>query len=386
MAQPRNDQQQNEKRTNPHYAPADFDSGVEELASNAVRFAANLGSNVLGSISDALQDAIDGIGGKAPDDFEKFHRRLQRRLKDSHESWIVGAVFSAIFAAGFGIASLVMAILYSTGVGPTPEAHQVFQILAICFAPCTFALAWLTWFTSKKAAYFGRLRKYIRTALGWTTPVEDMARRAMVDSGTVRQDLARSVADGHLPGACLDRAQATLYLDNRLYQPEPAAAPAAAPQPQTQPAPPATDLEKFQQQGKAFLEYLRSCRGRLDPAADGELATMQKTCEAIMGFIYNHPNQLPRVRRFAEYYLPTTRKLLDTAQGLGNADVENARTIRRDITGILHTLNTAYNKLYDTLLQDVSLDVCAEIDTLEAMLTQDGLAGDFASDFGKKPL
>lgn len=41
--------------------------------------------------------------------------------------------------------------------------------------------------------------------------------------------------------------------------------------------------------------------------------------------------------------------------------------IRRDITAILHTLNGAYTKLYDTLLQDVSMDVSTEIDTLEAM-------------------
>ena len=88
------------------------------------------------------------------------------------------------------------------------------------------------------------------------------------------------------------------------------------------------------------------------------------------------------MRRFGEYYLPTTRKLLDTALGLGGTETENARTIRRDITGILHTLNTAYVKLYDTLLEEVSLDVSTEIDTLETMLRQDGLTHDFASDFG----
>ena len=95
-----------------------------------------------------------------------------------------------------------------------------------------------------------------------------------------------------------------------------------------------------------------------------------------MGFVHNHPEQLNRVRRFREYYLPTTRKLLDTAQGLGDTDSANAAEIRRDITGILHTLNQAYEKLYDTLLQDVSMDVSTEIDTLEAMLRQDGLTHD----------
>ena len=42
-------------------------------------------------------------------------------------------------------------------------------------------------------------------------------------------------------------------------------------------------------------------------------------------------------------------------------------------------------KLYDTLLQDVRLDVSTEIDTLETMLRQDGLTHDFSQDFGPAP-
>ena len=84
------------------------------------------------------------------------------------------------------------------------------------------------------------------------------------------------------------------------------------------------------------FELLKVCRGKLGTDADEELAAMQKTCASIMGFVHNHPEQLNRVRRFREYYLPTTRKLLDTAQGLGDTDSANAAEIRRDITGILH--------------------------------------------------
>ena len=145
-----------------------------------------------------------------------------------------------------------------------------------------------------------------------------------------------------------------------------------------------TDEELFCRDGADFLNYLKTCQGRLGDQADEELVQMRKTCAAIMGFVHNHPEQLPRVRRYREYYMPTTRKLLNTALGLGESATQNAQEIRRDIVGILHTLNTAYEKLYDTLLQDVSMDVSTEIDTLEAMLNQDGLTHDFAADFGAK--
>ena len=53
----------------------------------------------------------------------------------------------------------------------------------------------------------------------------------------------------------------------------------------------------------------------------------------------------------------------------------------RTISHTGHTLNAAYATLYDTLLQDVSLDVSTEIDTLETMLRQDGLTQNFKTDF-----
>ena len=161
-------------------------------------------------------------------------------------------------------------------------------------------------------------------------------------------------------------------------------APAAAPVQPKAAQPALTDEELFRRDGADFLNYLKTCQGRLGDQADEELVQMRKTCAAIMGFVHNHPEQLPRVRRYREYYMPTTRKLLNTALGLGESAPQNAQEIRRDIVGILHTLNTAYEKLYDTLLQDVSMDVSTEIDTLEAMLNQDGLTHDFAADFGAK--
>ena len=208
----------------------------------------------------------------------------------------------------------------------------------------------------------------------------ELTRSSVVRADKVRKDLRNALAKGHYPNACMNEAETTLYLDETMYHPAPAAAPV-----QPKAAQPAlNDEELFRRDGADFLNYLKNCQGRLGDQADEELVQMRKTCAAIMGFVHNHPEQLPRVRRYREYYMPTTRKLLNTALGLGESATQNAQEIRRDIVGILHTLNTAYEKLYDTLLQDVSMDVSTEIDTLEAMLNQDGLTHDFAADFGAK--
>ena len=87
------------------------------------------------------------------------------------------------------------------------------------------------------------------------------------------------------------------------------------------------------------------------------------------------PLNLETTRRFAEYYIPTTLKLLHTYNDVQGQQGENAETIRRDIAGILHTLNQAYDTLYDTLLSDVAMDVSSEIAALQGMLASDGLTG-----------
>ena len=87
------------------------------------------------------------------------------------------------------------------------------------------------------------------------------------------------------------------------------------------------------------------------------------------------PLNLETARRFAEYYIPTTLKLLHTYNDVQGQQGENAETIRRDIAGILHTLNQAYDTLYDTLLSDVAMDVSSEIAALQGMLANDGLTG-----------
>ena len=348
-----------------------------DFANDMVQLGTDVGSTVLSSISEALQSVGDNLrssqSGKAERTVATQRLWLDKKLKDSWGGYLALAIVGGIFAGSFGIAWLVMGIM--AAVYPV-DYNTVFQILAQVFGLCTAGFGVMFGFGLRGTSYFGRLRKYLRVLRDWKTSVADIARAAAMQRSKVQKDLQKATVAGHLPNTCLDAAGQTFYLDDTMYCPTPEPAPALE---QT-----VSEPEQFRREGVAFLDYLRNCKGRLSAEADEELAKMQKTCGAIMGFVHNHPEQLPRLRRFRDYYLPTTRKLLDTAQGLGQADADNADKIRQDITGILHTLNMAYSRLYDTLLQDVSLDVSAEIDTLETMLSQDGLTHDFTSDFGMK--
>ncbi len=208
--------------------------------------------------------------------------------------------------------------------------------------------------------------------------LEDLAGLLQIKKKKLRKRLREMMDKGWLTG-WMDEREDCLFLsaaDFRAAHNIP-----DAPQPQPAPEP------KAEEQGAAKPIHLDTARRFAqvlaqeqklmeDPAAAEELEKMQQTTESICAWLESHPESAPKARRFAEYYIPTTLKLLHTYNDVQGQKGDNAEAIRRDIGGILHTLNTAYENLYDTLLSDAALDVSSEIAALEGMLASDGLTGE----------
>ncbi len=207
-------------------------------------------------------------------------------------------------------------------------------------------------------------------------PVEMLADLTHQKKAKALKKLRRYINNGWL-AAWLDEKTEKLYLtveDYRAAQ-ETAAAPQAQPQPE--PAPEQREEMPLNlETARRFVQVLEKEQQLMqDPQAREELEQMQKTANAICDWLEAHPESLPKARRFAEYYIPTTLKLLHTYNDVQGQQGANAESIRRDIAGILHTLNQAFDNLYDNLLSDVAMDVSSEIAALQGMLANDGLTG-----------
>ena len=206
-------------------------------------------------------------------------------------------------------------------------------------------------------------------------PVEMLADLTHQKKKKTLKRLKKSIRKGWL-NAWLDEKTETVYLtaeDYRAAQERPEPQPAPAQPEQGEAAETPLNLEtirRFAQVLEQEQHLMQDAQGR------EELETMQKTTTAICEWLEAHPESLPKARRFAEYYIPTTLKLLHTYNDVQGQQGENAETIRRDIAGILHTLNQAYSNLYDNLLSDVAMDVSSEIAALQGMLANDGLTGE----------
>ena len=175
--------------------------------------------------------------------------------------------------------------------------------------------------------------------------------------------------------AWLDEKTEKIYLSAEDYRAAQEAAVASETPLQPEPEP-SDDTPLNLETARRFAAVLE--REKLvmqDEQGRDELEHMQKTTAAICDWLEAHPESLPKARRFSEYYIPTTLKLLHTYNDVQGQTGENAENIRRDIAGILHTLNQAYDTLYDTMLSDVAMDVSSEIAALQGMLANDGLTG-----------
>ena len=175
--------------------------------------------------------------------------------------------------------------------------------------------------------------------------------------------------------AWLDDETETLYLTAEDYRAAKEKAATAAVQPQPEKVE-TGDTPLNLDTARRFAAVLEKEQQLMqDAQAREELAAMHKTTTAICDWLEAHPESQPKTRRFAEYYIPTTLKLLHTYNDVQGQQGENAETIRRDIAGILHTLNQAYENLYNNLLSDVAMDISSEIAALQGMLANDGLTG-----------
>lgn len=175
------------------------------------------------------------------------------------------------------------------------------------------------------------------------------------------------------PDAYLDMRRKCLVVSERPPEPTPAPAPKPEKQPEKQ-----TDMPERDQYQK-ILDELRRVN---DAIPDEEMSDKISRLEAVSAKIFEQaksdPDKLPQMRKFMDYYLPTSLKLLNTYAELDNQGVEgeNISESKRRIEQTMDTLVKAFENQLDRLFASDALDVSTDIDVMQNMLRADGLTDD----------
>ena len=311
----------------------------------------------------------------------------------------VGITFAVIFGLGtlgclIGLGTISPAalgdVVVSTAEGGGIQItgtdyvmNTAYNVLGIVSSVLGLATAGFGWMTACGAArmkagrQMGQFADYADSVdYHKGLPVSMLADLTHQKPKKVHKRLQKYIHKGWL-NAWLDDETETLYLTAEDYRAAKEKAAAAAVPPQPQPEKAETgDAPLSLDTARRFAAVLEKEQQLMqDAQAREELVAMHKTTTAICDWLEAHPESQPKTRRFAEYYIPTTLKLLHTYNDVQGQQGENAETIRRDIAGILHTLNQAYENLYNNLLSDVAMDISSEIAALQGMLANDGLTG-----------
>lgn len=175
------------------------------------------------------------------------------------------------------------------------------------------------------------------------------------------------------PDAYLDMRCKCLVVSQRPPEPTPAPTPKPEKQPEKQ-----TDMPE-RDQYKKILDELRRVN---DAIPDEEMSDKISRLEAVSAKIFEQaksdPDKLPQMRKFMDYYLPTSLKLLNTYAELDNQGVEgeNISESKRRIEQTMDTLVKAFENQLDRLFASDALDVSTDIDVMQNMLRADGLTDD----------
>lgn len=98
----------------------------------------------------------------------------------------------------------------------------------------------------------------------------------------------------------------------------------------------------------------------------------------ILEYIEKKPEKIGELRRFSQYYLPETVKLLNTYKELEAQPIQgvNISTAKGEIANAIDSINAALAKLYDSLYEGEMLGISADISVLNTVFTQEGLKDD----------
>lgn len=139
------------------------------------------------------------------------------------------------------------------------------------------------------------------------------------------------------------------------------------------------ELDKMIDDGRKAIAEMKRLDGNIaDPTISAQIVRLQELSGKIFAQVEQNPEKLPQIRRFMNYYLPTTLKILNAYDRMGAAGVsgENIDGTMHRIETIMDTIVMAFHKQLDALFRDEAMDIASDITVMETLLAQEGLAGD----------
>ena len=308
----------------------------------------------------------------------------------------VGAAGLGVFGGigiGLGMGAFLGTVALPMGVAITSAA------VMIPFAIVSAFLLGRGIFRSKRAR---RIRKYASIWMGKPyVMIEDLERRAGWDRKKILKDIHFLTERELIVEAELDAGGTCLMLTDESKQQYASAMDAKRQREQEEAkareeeealkAAPfeQREIHRIKKDGQEYLGQLAELKKGI---VSDEMRKKVEQMEALTARIFvcasEHPESISQTDRLFKYYFPSVLKLLKVYEDVEKQPIqgENIKKTKKEIEDSLDTMNQALEKLFDEMFQNVAMDISSDIQVLEVMLKQDGLAGDGIHADQKEPM
>lgn len=266
------------------------------------------------------------------------------------------------------------------------------SVLSVFSAALLGGGVWLLTSGIRSITRVGRFEKYLK-ALGSKTHCElnQLARMVGKSPKFVRKELKGMIEDGMFLEGHLDEEETSLitsddsyvhYLEVRQKQAVQRQQEAVETKKQQDAAEEQKRDARVQEvldRGNAFIRDIRACNDAIPgQEISDKISRMETLVRKIFDRVEEHPEVVPELKKLMDYYLPMTVKLLKAYADMDAQPVqgENIQNSKREIEATLDTLNTAFEKLLDSIFKTTALDVSSDISVLNTLLAQEGLTDD----------
>ena len=266
------------------------------------------------------------------------------------------------------------------------------SVLSVFSAALLGGGVWLLTSGIRSITRVGRFEKYLK-ALGSKTHCElnQLARMVGKSPKFVRKELKGMIEDGMFLEGHLDEEETSLitsddsyvhYLEVRQKQAVQRQQEAVETKKQQDDAEEQKRDARVQEvldRGNAFIRDIRACNDAIPgQEISDKISRMETLVRKIFDRVEEHPEVVPELKKLMDYYLPMTVKLLKAYADMDAQPVqgENIQNSKREIEATLDTLNTAFEKLLDSIFKTTALDVSSDISVLNTLLAQEGLTDD----------
>ena len=129
---------------------------------------------------------------------------------------------------------------------------------------------------------------------------------------------------------------------------------------------------------RALSEMGRLYMSIKDTEVRSKINEIMRITDKITQDAIDDPKDIPQIKKFMNYYLPTTLKLLNSYDRMSSLGIEgeNLDKSMKSINDMLDAAIAAYKKRLDSLFENQALDIETDIEVMNTMLAREGLTVD----------